>query len=98
MNTLQMQQFDTGNSSEVRGQFETWAGAWSWGKDEDGFWAECIEVFDEDDAYGFADMRVSNRSLREVLINVSDLHCGDWASAVITHDNGKKRTVKLRSL
>lgn len=93
MSTLTVDQFDTGIPGVQRGQFDSASIYWQWGKVDGEFWAEVSEY--TDDSEELATERFEAKTLKSVLLAVRSATGSDWTSAVISHDNGKTRTVKL---
>lgn len=92
MSILRIDQFDTGTPGEQRGQFDSHQAAWDWGKVDGMFRAEVIEYFGDEE---LTTERFDAKTLKSVLLAVRSATGSAWTSAVITHDNGKSRSVKL---
>lgn len=94
MDTLKMQQYDTGDRREVRGQFELAGTDWSWGRENGKYWAECIEVFaGREDLVGEYREGMTIKQLAKWLSELADCQLVEVA---ITDDFGKTKTYKTR--
>jgi len=91
--TLQVDEFDTGTPGVQRGQFDSHQAIWEWGRYDGGmFWAEVCEYTGDEE---LATERFEDKTLKSVIRAVKTATGSSWTSAVVTHDNGKKRTLAI---
>ena len=90
---LKVQQYGS-MKDDYRGSFPTGDADWSWGQWDDGtFWAECIEVFGDDESlYGKC---FESDTLKSLFTDVRSEVGASWATVRITDDWGKSKSVKL---
>lgn len=91
--TLQVQQFGS-MKDDFRGAFTTGDADWSWGQWDSGeFWAECIEIFGDDES--LAGKSFECDTIKALFAEVRSEVGAAWVSVKISDDWGKSKTVKL---
>lgn len=96
LTVCQFEHMPSPRSKLYRGSFETDGASWSWGHNGYGFWAECIEAYDDRGVDVYA-LYFERETLAAVFTAVAEAVDASWAHVVITDDFGKVKRVRLSS-